>query len=80
MPIAPYNAAALAQDHANGMAMLTIKLVGRLRWRVGAVTTKGYHIVVKCPALITFGSRSRGITVGGSAMKYQMMQDCIVTI
>ncbi|OWM84871.1 NDR1/HIN1-like protein 1 [Punica granatum] len=80
VPIAPYNAAALSQDQGNGMVLVMIKLVGRLRWRVGRITTGGYHIVVKCPAFITLGSRSKGTAVGGSAVKYQMMQNCVVNV
>ncbi|KAK4740966.1 hypothetical protein SAY87_024554 [Trapa incisa] len=80
VPIAPYNAAALSQDQANGMVVVNIELIGWLRWKVGAMATKSYHIVVKCPALIRFGSQSGGVAVGGSAVKYQIMQKCIVTI
>lgn len=80
VPISPYNAAALTQDQNNGFVAVMIKLSGRVRWRVGAVTTGGYHIFVNCPAYITFGSHTTGIAVGNNAVKYQLMQICSVDV
>ncbi|KAK3414294.1 NDR1/HIN1-like protein 1 [Eucalyptus grandis] len=80
VPISPYYAAALSQDQNHGYVILTIKLSGRVRWRVGSFTSGGYHIFVNCPAYITFGSKSTGIAVGNNAVKYQLMKACDVNV
>lgn len=80
VPIAPYNSLALREDQSNGHVMVLIKINGRLRWKVGAFTSGGYHVHVTCPAYINFGSQSAGILVGKNAIKYQLMQKCNVNV
>jgi len=80
VPVAPYNGMSLGQDEADGAITLMIKINGRVRWKVGTVTTGDYHLYVTCPALITFGSQSTGISVGNAAIKYQLVQSCSVSV
>lgn len=80
VPIAPYNSVALSQDQANGYVMVLIKIDGRMRWKVGSFTSGGYHIFVTCPAYIPIGNTSKGTLVGNNAIKYQLMQQCSVSI
>jgi hypothetical protein len=80
VPVAPYNGMSLGQDEADGAITLMIKINGRVRWKVGTVTTGDYHLYVTCPALITFGSQNTGIPVGNAAVKYQLVQSCSVSV
>lgn len=58
-----------------------IKMEGRVRWKVGTFTSGRYHIYAKCPAYISYGGgRGNGVVVGGNAVKYQMVQDCSVSL
>ncbi|KAI7991595.1 NDR1/HIN1-like protein 1 [Camellia lanceoleosa] len=79
VPVAPYNGVALSQDEADGTVNLLFKIDGRVRFKVGTFISAQYPLFVKCPAVITFGSRSTGIVVG-DAVKYQMFQSCSVTV
>ncbi|GER45897.1 late embryogenesis abundant protein [Striga asiatica] len=80
VPIAPYNGIALAQDQSAGAVRLTIKIDGRVKWRVGTFVSGRYHIHVTCPAYIPLGnSKSTGIVVG-NAIKYQLAQSCSVSV
>lgn len=78
-PVAPYNGLALAQDQAAGVVVLMIRIDGRVRWKVGTLITGRYHLYVRCPAYITFGSHSNGIMVG-NAVKYQLVESCSVSV
>ncbi|KAL3755561.1 hypothetical protein ACJRO7_002590 [Eucalyptus globulus] len=80
VPVAPYNSLALAQDQSSGAVSLLIKMDGRVRWKLGTFITGRYHLYVKCPAFITFGSKMNGITVGENAVKYQLVQRCSVDV
>ncbi|MQL87217.1 hypothetical protein Taro_019758 [Colocasia esculenta] len=55
VPLAPYLAAALEQDHAAGALLLYVKMDGRVRWKVGSWTSGHYHLFVNCPAVLLFG-------------------------
>lgn len=81
MPVAPYNGLALGQDQANGAIWMMIKINGRVRWRVGSITTGSYNIHVTCPAYIPFGNNNAGtvVTVGG-VIKYQLSVSCEVSV
>ncbi|TKY53153.1 YLS9 protein [Spatholobus suberectus] len=76
VPVAPYNFVGLSQDQANGNVLVTIKIDGRVRWKVGTFISGRYHLYVRCPAYISFGPRSNGIVVGENAVKYQLVQQC----
>ncbi|OWM82578.1 hypothetical protein CDL15_Pgr002153 [Punica granatum] len=80
VPVAPYNSLALAEDQSAGMVNVLIKIDGRVRWKIGTFITGRYHLYVKCPAYISFGSRSSGISVGSNAVKYQLVQRCSVNV
>ncbi|KAF7818840.1 NDR1/HIN1-like protein 1 [Senna tora] len=80
VPVAPYNFLTLTQDQSNGQIFVLVKIDGRVRWKVGAFISGHYHLYVRCPALITFGSRSNGILVANNAVKYQFVQRCTVSV
>ena len=80
VPVSPYNAESLSQDQSSGAVMLLIKADGRVRWKVGSFISGRYHLYVRCPAYITFGTRSTGIEVGNNAIKYQLVQQCRVSV
>ncbi|KAF7851916.1 hypothetical protein BT93_L1630 [Corymbia citriodora subsp. variegata] len=80
VPVAPYNSIALTQDQSTGAVSLLIKIDGRVRWKLSTYITGKYHLHVKCPAFITFGSRTTGISVGENAIKYQLVQRCSVSV
>ncbi|XP_031128815.1 NDR1/HIN1-like protein 1 isoform X2 [Ipomoea triloba] len=80
VPIAPFNGPQLKEDQAAGAVWLTVKVSGRVRWKVGTVITGRYHLHVTCPAYIPFGNTPRyGGIVVGNAVKYQLSQRCEVT-
>ncbi|KAK6942541.1 Late embryogenesis abundant protein, LEA_2 subgroup [Dillenia turbinata] len=79
VPIAPYVAVLLNQDQSIGSVLLTIKVDGRIRWKVGTIVTGQYHLYANCPATITLGSRNTGIVVG-NAIKYTVAQRCDVSV
>ncbi|KAL6521202.1 hypothetical protein OROGR_017771 [Orobanche gracilis] len=80
VPVAPYNGLALSQDQSNGAIRMTIKMNGRVKWKVGSFISGHYHLHVSCPAFIPLGnSRNTGIIVG-SGVKYQLSQSCSVSV
>ncbi|KAL2323015.1 hypothetical protein Fmac_027394 [Flemingia macrophylla] len=80
VPVAPFNFLSLSQDQSNGNVYVTIKIDGRVRWKVGSFISGRYHLYVRCPAFITFGPGSNGISVGKDAVKYQLVQRCSVSV
>ncbi|KFK38532.1 hypothetical protein AALP_AA3G126200 [Arabis alpina] len=70
VPVAPYNAVGLDNDHDNGGVKLIIKADGRVRWKVGTFITGKYHLYVRCDAYIYFGNKNAGVIVGENAVKY----------
>ncbi|XP_062166822.1 NDR1/HIN1-like protein 1 [Alnus glutinosa] len=80
VPVAPYNSVALGQDQASGAVQLTIRIDGRVRWKVGTFISGRYHLYVRCPAYITFGTRTTGVIVGNNAIKYQLVTSCSVNV
>ncbi|GKV31917.1 hypothetical protein SLEP1_g40571 [Rubroshorea leprosula] len=80
VPVAPYNSIALGQDQSTGAVLLTIKIDGRVRWKVGTFVSGKYHLYVRCPAYMTFGSEGSGVTVGENAVKYQLVTRCTVSV
>ncbi|KAL2229259.1 NDR1/HIN1-like protein 1 [Sesamum indicum] len=80
VPVAPYNGVALGQDKSNGAISLTIKINGRVRWKVGSFISGRYHLHITCPAYIPLGnSKNTGIVIG-NAVKYQLSQSCSVNV
>ncbi|XP_022743236.1 NDR1/HIN1-like protein 1 [Durio zibethinus] len=80
VPIAPDFSAALGSEQAAGSVFLTIKIDGRVRWKVGTFISGRYHLYVRCPAYITFGSQSNGVIVGQNAVKFQFVTRCSVSV
>lgn len=77
VPVDPYLALSLLQDQNAGIVQMNIKIDGRVKWKVGTWISSKYHIWVNCPAYLTFGSRSSGISIGpGPAMKFQLASSC----
>ncbi|XP_059668658.1 NDR1/HIN1-like protein 1 [Cornus florida] len=80
VPVAPYNGISLTSDAAAGAVSLTIKIDGRVRWKVGTFTSGRYHLHVRCPTYIPFaGPRTTGVVIG-NAIKYQLTQRCRVNV
>ncbi|KAK6152257.1 hypothetical protein DH2020_014892 [Rehmannia glutinosa] len=78
VPVAPYNGLALTQDQSDGAIAITVKINGRVRWKVGSFISGRYHLHVTCPAYIPLGnSKNTGIVIG-NAVKYQLSQSCSV--
>ncbi|KAI7984998.1 NDR1/HIN1-like protein 1 [Camellia lanceoleosa] len=63
----------LSTDQADGIVMLTIKIEGQVRFKVGIHISGRYHLYVKCPANIVFGNPTANIVVGNGIM-YQLAQ------
>ncbi|CAL5361780.1 unnamed protein product [Camellia sinensis] len=79
VPVAPYNGVALSQDQAYGTVLLTIKIEGRVRFKVGTYISGRYHLYVKCPVNIVFGNSTAGVVVV-NGIKYQLAQSCSVSL
>ncbi|KAK8594401.1 hypothetical protein V6N13_015324 [Hibiscus sabdariffa] len=80
VPIAPDFSAALNSEQASGSVFMVIRIDGRVRWKVGTFVSGRYRLNVRCPAYITFGSRSNGVSVGENAVKYQLVTRCSVSV
>ncbi|CAL0310545.1 unnamed protein product [Lupinus luteus] len=80
VPVAPYNFVALSQDQSNGNILVTVNIDGSVRWKVGTFISGHYHIYIRCPAYINFGAQNNGIFVGNNAVKYQLVQQCTVSV
>lgn len=75
IPIAPYNGLLLTQEQSTGAVLLTIKMSGRVKWKISTFTTGRYNIHVTCTATIPLGNKATGIVVG-AGIKYQLLQSC----
>ncbi|XP_012441579.1 NDR1/HIN1-like protein 1 [Gossypium raimondii] len=80
VPIAPDFSVALKSEQAAGTIFMVIKIDGRVRWKVGTFVSGRYHLNVRCPAYITFGSKNNGFSVGENAVKYQLVTRCSVSV
>ncbi|XVE61407.1 hypothetical protein DITRI_Ditri06bG0037200 [Diplodiscus trichospermus] len=80
VPIAPDNSVTLRSEQAAGTVFVIIKIDGRVRWKVGTFVSGRYHFYVRCPAYITFGSKSNGIIIGENAVKFQFVTKCSVSV
>ncbi|TYJ39615.1 hypothetical protein E1A91_A04G081500v1 [Gossypium mustelinum] len=80
VPIAPDFSVALKSEQAAGTIFMVIKIDGRVRWKVGTFVSGRYHLNVRCPAYITFGSKNNGVSVGENAVKYQLVTRCSVSV
>ncbi|KAL3326941.1 hypothetical protein AABB24_037585 [Solanum stoloniferum] len=82
VPISPYNGPDLKEDQQNGGVWLDFKIDGRVKWRVGTITTGHYHLHVTCNAYVPFGNHpgDGGVVVGNNAVKYQLARSCDVSV
>lgn len=80
VPVAPFNFLTLSQDQSNGNLYVTVKIDGRVRWKVGTLITGHYHLYVHCPAFIALGNNRNGVYVGDNAVKLQLDQRCSVSV
>ncbi|KMZ73545.1 harpin-induced like protein 10 [Zostera marina] len=82
VPIAPYLSTSLNQDEQSGSALLTVKIDGRIRWKVGSWTSGRYRLFVNCPAYLsfdtTFGSTDSNIL--SPVVRFQRISSCSVTV
>ncbi|XP_058087888.1 NDR1/HIN1-like protein 1 [Magnolia sinica] len=53
IPISPYLGVAFDRDHAVGLAVITVKVKGVLKWKVGTWVSGQYQLYVSCPAYLT---------------------------
>ncbi|EXB66196.1 hypothetical protein L484_001752 [Morus notabilis] len=77
VPISPYLQQLLSQDLNVGSMLVDIKIVGRVKWKVGSWVSGKYHFDVNCPAYLQLGG-STGIIPVGPAMKLQLLLRCHV--
>ncbi|KAI5388665.1 NDR1/HIN1-like protein 1 [Lathyrus oleraceus] len=81
VPVSPFTLSALQQDQNNGMVLVSVKVNGRVKWKVGSWISGRYHIFVNCPAYVRFvGDRNNGIGVVSPAVKFQVLQSCSVDV
>lgn len=81
VPIAPFIGPDLRQDQDSGAVWITVKIYGRVKWRVGTFVSGRYHLHVTCPAYIPFGNSAKnGGVVVGDAVKYQLSRSCAVSV
>lgn len=79
VPIAPFIGEALNADQASGAVQLTIKINGRVRWKVGTFVSGRYHLHVTCPVYIPCGSKSQDF-IGQTSIKYPLLASCKVSV
>ncbi|KAL6496360.1 hypothetical protein OROGR_029618 [Orobanche gracilis] len=82
VPVAPYNGVALSESVAEGGIVLTVKIIGHIKWRIGSFVTGRYYLHVTCPpAYIPIGnSINTGIVSGDRVINSQLSRDCRVSI
>lgn len=83
VPIAPYLAASLAQDKSDGLLVLRVKILGRVRWKVGSWTSNRYRLAIDCPALLSF-SGDQAVSGDGyypsPLIRFQRTSSCSVSV
>ncbi|XP_057456986.1 NDR1/HIN1-like protein 12 [Lotus japonicus] len=85
VPVSPFMLDVLRQDQSAGAVLVNVKVIGRVKWKVGTWVSGRYHIYVNCPAYIRLaGERDNdggvGISGAGAAVKYQFFQSCVVDV
>ncbi|WOL18541.1 NDR1/HIN1-like protein 12 [Canna indica] len=76
VPLAPYLAVSLDQDKAAGLVLVSVKVDGRLRWKVGTWISRHYHLQANCPAFVTIVNEK-----GNSpAFHFQQVSACTVNV
>ncbi|XP_074577511.1 NDR1/HIN1-like protein 1 [Curcuma longa] len=83
VPLPPDLAAALYQDQHAGYVFLSVRIDGRLRWKVGTWISRRYHIHVNCPAFLVLDSSKPYAPDAGSyfyRFQFQQYARCSVDI
>lgn len=65
--LAPFVAEHLNYEKQNGVLSLTLKMYGRIRWKVGTWTSSHYHLNVNCYAVM--GMTNSGANGGSVALQ-----------
>ncbi|KAK4255287.1 hypothetical protein QN277_008302 [Acacia crassicarpa] len=78
VPVSPYVLQSLGQDQDAGGVLVNVKVMGRVKWKVGSWLSGKYHLYVNCPAYIRLAGDWTG--AAGPAIKYQIMQSCSVDV
>ncbi|KAI4319542.1 hypothetical protein MLD38_033128 [Melastoma candidum] len=73
VPVAPFNSVPLGQDAPIGNLSVVVKIVGRVRWKVGTFTSGKYRLFVKCPAYL---ATKGGQATGGAGILMQYVVKC----
>ncbi|GMN61168.1 hypothetical protein TIFTF001_030261 [Ficus carica] len=77
VPISPYLQQVLSQDLNVGAMLVDVKIVGRVKWKVGSWVSGKYYLDVNCPAYVRFAGPT-GMVPVGPAVKLQVLQRCQV--
>jgi hypothetical protein len=79
VPVAGYVADALKQDVAAGFVALTVKVDGRVKWKVGSWVSGSYHLFVSCPAVLSapYGGGGGGTV---TSLKFTQPTGCSVEV
>lgn len=78
VPVSPFLQQLLAQDLNAGAVLLSIKIDGRLKWKVGTWISGTYQLSVNCPAYIRFSDPTAKLVSSSSVLKFQLVQGCSV--
>lgn len=76
VPVSPYLAGAIGEDENAGFILIYVKIVGRLRWKVGTWISGHYGVDASCPAFFTVADGDGGLT----AFRFQRMTTCTVDV
>ncbi|KAK1404664.1 VAMP protein SEC22 [Heracleum sosnowskyi] len=79
VPIAPFIGEALSTDQASGGIQMTIKINGRVRWKVGTFVSGRYHLHVTCPVYIPCGNKNDNFN-GETSIKFPLLASCKVSV
>ena len=60
IPVSPEVANGLKSDEANGAVMMRVVVLGRLRWKAGAIKTGRYGFYATCDVWMRFNRSSNG--------------------
>ncbi|WOK96463.1 hypothetical protein Cni_G05170 [Canna indica] len=72
VPITPNLVEAVSQDQNAGHLLLSLRLDGRVRWKVGTWISNRYHLQVNCPAYLTVDD--------GGAFQFDQISACTVDV
>ncbi|XP_051134222.1 NDR1/HIN1-like protein 1 [Andrographis paniculata] len=82
IPVAPYVGVSLRQDQIAGTVLVTVRVGGGIRWKVGTVVSWKYRLTVNCPVYLNFPARKNGsgVAVGTATFQNHLILDCHVDV